>query len=385
MLESDSHPIKRKFRRESLSSATSFVKANNRHRAVLLHQTSDSVRLEFRRTMNAHLSEAGTPRRAHPSQPARRTAATVALALLVAGTCAPTGNHGKGGLGPPLKFAQARIADRGRVVKARKERSAVEKRMDARPRSDREASEAAAAASDVGKKRRQPHRPQEELPIEGPRYRGRDRRGAAAESFSRESGEPRSVGGLRRSAVIEEHAPGRFGDPELMVKPEPVAISGNVHQDDAVEGGPFDPVNGEHDDDETFRRRLSSQLTGCCTTYSSYTGDQMCELYGQDCSTGQEPSHDSGDEDCSQEGLSFIGVSFSVNSAQGNPYSYQLCDQFPMENIIDRDYSYVMSMDEDGWLVGGGYKSFDYSGKMPYMDSSHTELLRVGSIDPNYG
>jgi hypothetical protein len=25
----------------------------------------------------------------------------------------------------------------------------------------------------------------------------------------------------------------------------------------------------------------------------------------------------------------------------------------------------VMSMDEDGWLVGGGYKSFDYSGKMP--------------------
>jgi hypothetical protein len=26
-----------------------------------------------------------------------------------------------------------------------------------------------------------------------------------------------------------------------------------------------------------------------------------------------------------------------------------------------------MSMDEDGWLVGGGYKSFDYSGKMPYV------------------
>ena len=65
--------------------------------------------------------------------------------------------------------------------------------------------------------------------------------------------------------------------------------------------------------------------------------------------------------------------------------SYQLCDQFPVENLIDRDYEYVMSMDEDGWLVGGGYKSFDYSGKMPYIDSSHTELLRIGSVDPEYG
>jgi hypothetical protein len=36
-----------------------------------------------------------------------------------------------------------------------------------------------------------------------------------------------------------------------------------------------------------------------------------------------------------------------------------------MENIIDRTYDYTMSLDEDGWLVGGGYKTFDYSGKMP--------------------
>jgi len=84
-------------------------------------------------------------------------------------------------------------------------------------------------------------------------------------------------------------------------------------------------------------------------------------------------------------GLSFIGLSFSVNTPSGNPYSYQLCDQFPMENLIDRNYDYVMSMDEDGWLVGGGYKSFDYSGKMPYIDSSHTEILRIGSLDPMYG
>jgi hypothetical protein len=56
-----------------------------------------------------------------------------------------------------------------------------------------------------------------------------------------------------------------------------------------------------------------------------------------------------------------------------------------MENIIDRDYDYIMSMDEDGWLVGGGYKPFDYSGKMPYIDSSHTELLRIGNMNPANG
>lgn len=116
---------------------------------------------------------------------------------------------------------------------------------------------------------------------------------------------------------------------------------------------------------DPFHRHLSSQLTGCCSTYAEYGAADMCSLYNQDCVSGDQPSHDSGDEDCTQAGLSFIGISFSVNTALGNPYSYQLCDQFPMENIIDRHYDYVMGMDEDGWLVGGGYKSFDYSGKMP--------------------
>jgi hypothetical protein len=113
-------------------------------------------------------------------------------------------------------------------------------------------------------------------------------------------------------------------------------------------------------------RKLSSQLSGCCYDYQAYSANNLCYIYGNDCSSGGDGgSHDSSDESCSQDGLSFIGISFSVNTASGNPYSYQLCDQFPMENIIDRDYDYVMSMDEDGWLVGGGYKTFDYSGKMP--------------------
>lgn len=185
-------------------------------------------------------------------------------------------------------------------------------------------------------------KPRKELPIEGPKYRGKDRWDAEMANHLRQNDEERKSRALR----------------------------GGTTQNDSL---------------NNLERELSSQLSGCCTTYSSYSADNMCYKYGENCATGAEPSHDSGDEDCSMSGLSFIGISFSVNTANGNPYSYQLNDQFPMENIIDRDYDYAMSMDEDGWLIGGGYKSFDYSGKMPYIDSSHTELLRVGSLDPDYG
>jgi hypothetical protein len=136
---------------------------------------------------------------------------------------------------------------------------------------------------------------------------------------------------------------------------------------------------------ELEERSLSSTYTSCCSNYQNYDSWTMCSMYGYDCESGSTSSHDSGDSDCSTDGLSFIGISFSVNTAHGNPYSYQLNDQLPMENIIDRDYDYCMSMDEDGWLVGGGYKAFDYSGKMPYIDSSHTELLRIGNMDPDDG
>ncbi len=215
----------------------------------------------------------------------------------------------------------AKLADRGRMVEMRKEATHT-------------------LNSRVYGKRTKP-----ELPIEGPKYRGKDRWEAEMANHLREEREEsKRERGLRGNKNAEEKGPG-----------------------------------------EDLERMLGSQLSGCCSTYSSYSADNMCYKYGENCSTGSMSSHDSGDQDCEMVGLSFIGISFSVNTANGSPYSYQLCDQFPMENIIDRDYNYVMSMDEDGWLVGGGYKSFDYSGKMPYIDSSHTELLRIGSLDPEYG
>ena len=219
------------------------------------------------------------------------------------------------------QYADAKLADRGRLVRSRKERSTASQLMNSKVH---------------GTNTIPSRRLYDELPIEGPKYRGKDRWNAAESSYLRASNDIKKDGN------------------EAMTP-------------------------------EEFERELGSQLTGCCSNYKNYYADNLCYKYGRNCATGQMPSHDSGDADCEMEGLSFIGISFSVNTANGNPNSYQLCDQFPMENIIDRNYDYVMSMDEDGWLVGGGYKSFDYSGKMPYIDSSHTELLRIGSLDPEYG
>lgn len=159
----------------------------------------------------------------------------------------------------------------------------------------------------------------------------------------------RSSRGDLESQVLEQYQKKKLKkNKKAVAKPAPWQLPTSVNHDSQLDD-----------------RELSSQLSGCCYNYQKYSASKLCYIYGHDCSSGNTPSHDSGDADCEQKGLSFIGISFSVNTANGNPYSYQLCDQFPMENIIDRDYEYIMSMDEDGWLVGGGYKQFDYSGKMP--------------------
>ncbi|KAL7565987.1 hypothetical protein ACA910_011009 [Epithemia clementina (nom. ined.)] len=236
--------------------------------------------------------------------------------------------------------AYAKLADRSRIVKQRQEDGKI------------------ARYHDNGR------------PIEGQAYRSR-RRDAEADVKRRLEADAKALKTAKnaRQNNLQSNRNKSFAPWKLPKKNE------NNRQEEKE----------SEDSVDEFERRLASQLTGCCYTYASYYADDMCTLYGNDCSEEKENSHDSGDASCEQDGLSFIGVSFSVNTASGNPYSYQLNDQFPMENIIDRDYNYVMSMDEDGWLVGGGYKAFDYSGKMPYIDSSHTELLRIGNMNPDKG
>lgn len=268
-----------------------------------------------------------------------RAAAAAAFAVLAASACiSPT-------------MVEGRVADRSRVVKARYQRGVYDRHRD------------------------------NGRAIEGPAYRNAHRWDADDEERKRTEANAQQKG--RAASAVSSSG---FNDELPFNDWEQQRLVAASAGENRMTGDPELSIRGTTEDNTMEDdRKLSSQLTGCCYNYQSYSAVDLCGLYGNDCESGETPSHDSGDDDCSMEGLSFIGVSFSVNTANGNPYSYQLCDQFPMENIIDRNYDYVMSMDEDGWLVGGGYKTFDYSGKMPYIDSSHTELLRVGSMDPDRG
>jgi hypothetical protein len=187
-------------------------------------------------------------------------------------------------------------------------------------------------------------------PIEGQAYRSRrrDTEAEVEQGLNRMKADADTTNPNRNSIAASKPAPWKLNQDE-------------TQQQQQIPKGDVQMLETP----EQFDRKLSSQLSGCCYNYQKYSASSLCSLYGNDCQSGETPSHDDSGGDCEQQGLSFIGISFSVNTASGSPYSYQLCDQFPMENIIDRDYEYLMSMDEDGWLVGGGYKCFDYSGKMP--------------------
>lgn len=56
-----------------------------------------------------------------------------------------------------------------------------------------------------------------------------------------------------------------------------------------------------------------------------------------------------------------------------------------MNEVQDRDYKFLQSTNDDGWLVGGGEPGPPRSYKLRAKDSSHVEIMRIGTYNPQWG
>lgn len=85
------------------------------------------------------------------------------------------------------------------------------------------------------------------------------------------------------------------------------------------------------------------------------------------------------------DGLAFIGLSLSRKSDQGHRESVTHQIAFDLNDVIDRNYEYIASTNDDGWLVGGGEPGPPRSYKLPAKDSAHVEIMRIGTYNPEWG
>ena len=85
------------------------------------------------------------------------------------------------------------------------------------------------------------------------------------------------------------------------------------------------------------------------------------------------------------DGLAFLGLSLARASDRGHPDSLTHQVAFDFNDIIDRNYEYMQSTNDDGWLVGGGEPGPPKSYKLPAKDSAHVEIMRIGTFNPEWG
>lgn len=85
------------------------------------------------------------------------------------------------------------------------------------------------------------------------------------------------------------------------------------------------------------------------------------------------------------DGLAFLGLSLSRHSEKGHPKSITHQTAFDLNDVIDRDYEYIFSTNDDGWLVGGGEPGPPTSYKLAAKDSAHVEIMRIGTFNPEWG
>lgn len=85
------------------------------------------------------------------------------------------------------------------------------------------------------------------------------------------------------------------------------------------------------------------------------------------------------------DGLAFLGLSLSRASDKGHPDSATHQTAFDLNDVIDREYQYIFSTNDDGWLVGGGEPGPPKSYKLAAADSAHVEIMRIGTYEPTWG
>lgn len=83
--------------------------------------------------------------------------------------------------------------------------------------------------------------------------------------------------------------------------------------------------------------------------------------------------------------MAFVGLSLTRFSEKGHPDSITHQTSFDLNLVCDRDYKYIMSTNDDGWLVGGGEPGPPKSYKIPAKDSGHVEIMRIGTYEPSWG
>lgn len=85
------------------------------------------------------------------------------------------------------------------------------------------------------------------------------------------------------------------------------------------------------------------------------------------------------------DGLAFVGLSLARKSLVGHPDSETHQEAFDLNDVLDRDYEFLCSTNDDGWLVGGGEPGPPLSYKLAAKDSAHVELLRIGTYRNDWG
>jgi hypothetical protein len=85
------------------------------------------------------------------------------------------------------------------------------------------------------------------------------------------------------------------------------------------------------------------------------------------------------------DGLAFLGLSLARKSDQGHPDSATHQTSFDFNEVLDRDYEFLFSTNDDGWLVGGGEPGPMKTFKLAAKDSAHVEIMRIGTYRKDWG